>query len=56
LHSTPQGHGGRLLRAFYKMGRDDATVLDMSVEDPVIDVCAAKGRGEWRGGRRREKA
>ena len=27
-----QGHGARLLRAFYKLGREDASVLDMSVE------------------------
>jgi hypothetical protein len=29
-----QGNGGRLLRAFYRMGREDASVLDLSVEDP----------------------
>jgi len=32
-----QGHGARLLRAFYQFGRDDASVMDMSVEDPCSE-------------------
>eukprot|EP00802_Teleaulax_amphioxeia_P009965 Tamp_09990.p1 GENE.Tamp_09990~~Tamp_09990.p1 ORF type:complete len:580 (-),score=204.40 Tamp_09990:276-2015(-) len=37
-----QGHGARLLRAFYKMGREDASVLDMSVEDPSPEFQALR--------------
>ena len=37
-----QGHGARMLRAFYAHGREDESVLDMSVEDPSPEFQAMR--------------